>query len=122
MNEPLNFALVLVGLTALVLTADQAKRLYNIEPKKTRMFVHIAVSVVIFLAPYYFQSKLYPVLLASVFIAVNFASVRLGLFKGMNLDKKNLGTVYYPIAFLVLVLLLWDKYPYIVSTAMLIMG
>lgn len=122
MNEPLNFALVLVGLTALVLTADQARRLYNIEPKKTRMFVHVAVSVVIFLAPYYFQSKLYPVLLASVFIAVNFASVRLGLFKGMNLDKKNLGTVYYPIAFLVLVLLLWDNYPYVVSTAMLIMG
>ncbi len=122
MNEPLNLFLVTVGLTALVLVADQAKKICSIEPKKTRMFVHVAVSVVIFFAPYFFISKLYPALLASLFIIVNFASIKLGLFKGMNLDRKNLGTVYYPIAFLVLVLLLWDKYPYIVSTAMLIMG
>ncbi len=122
MNEPLNFVLVTVGLTALVLVADQAKKIYNIEPKKTRMFVHVAVSVVIFFAPYFFVSKLYPALLAGVFIIVNFASIKLGLFKGMNVDKKNLGTVYYPVSFLVLVLLLWDTYPYIVSTAMLIMG
>jgi uncharacterized protein (TIGR00297 family) len=121
-NEPVNFLLVIVGLTALVLVADQAKRLYNIEPKKTRMFVHVAVAVVIFFAPYFFVSKLYPALLAALFIVINFASIKLGLFKGMNLDMKNLGTVYYPISFLVLVLLLWDNYPYVVSTAMLIMG
>jgi uncharacterized protein (TIGR00297 family) len=122
MNEPLNLILVTVGLTALVLVADQAKKIYNIEPKKTRMFVHVAVAVVIFFAPYFFVSKLYPAILAGLFIVVNFASVRLGFFKGMNLDKKNLGTVYYPVSFLILVLLLWDNYPFIVSTGMLIMG
>ena len=122
MNEPLNFVLVMVGLTALVLAADRVKKIYKIEARKTRMFVHVAVAVVIFFAPFFFRSKLYPVLLGSVFIIVNFASIKLGMFTGMNIDRKNLGTVYYPLSFLVLVLLLWDKYPYMVSTAMLIMG
>ncbi|MCL4538490.1 MAG: DUF92 domain-containing protein [Bacteroidetes bacterium] len=122
MNQTLNFFLVLVGLTALVLAADQAKKLYSIDPRKTRMFVHAGVAVVIFFAPYFFLSMFYPALLAGIFIVVNFASIKLGMFAGMNLDGKNLGTVYYPISFLILVLLLWDKYPYVVSTAMLIMG
>ncbi len=122
MNETLNFVLVLTGLTALVLAADLARKIYKVESRKTREFVHAAVAVVVFFAPVFFHSMLYPALLGGVFIVVNFASVKLGMFRGMNLDKKNLGTVYYPISFLILVLLLWDTYPFIVSTAMLIMG
>lgn len=122
MNQPLNFVLVLVGLTALVLVADRAKKLFNVDSKKTRMFVHASVAIVIFFAPYFFVSKLYPALLAGVFIIVNFVSIKAGMFTGMNVDRKNLGTVYYPISFLILVLLFWDSSPYIVSTAMLIMG
>ncbi len=122
MSESLKFLLVLVSLTALVLLADAIRKRYQVEPKKTRMFVHIGVSLVIFFAPQIFTAKLYPALLAGIFIVVNYASVRLGLFKGMNVDRKNLGTVYYPVSFLILVLLLWDNYPYIVSTAMLVMG
>ncbi len=122
MNEPLNFLLILIGLTVLVIAADQAKKRFDIEPKRTRMFVHAGVAIVIFFAPLLFRSKLYPVILASVFIVVNFISIKAGLFTGMNVDRKNLGTVYYPISFLVLVLLGWDNYPYIVSTAMLILG
>ncbi len=122
MNELLNFALVLAGLTAVVLLSDAARKAFDIQPKKTRMFVHAGVSLVIFFAPYFFRSESYPAILASVFIVVNYLSIKLGMFKGMNLDRRNLGTVYYPISFLVLVLLLWDKYPFIVSTSMLIMG
>ncbi len=122
MNEPLNFILMLVGLTALVLAADLAGKLFRVDRKKTRMFVHASVAVVIFFAPYFFQSKLYPVVLAIVFMLVNFVSIKLGMFSGMNIDRKNLGTVYYPLSFLILVLLFWDNHPYIVSTAMLIMG
>ena len=122
MNQPLNFVLVLAGLTALVVAADQIKNRYRLHPKKTREFVHAAVAVVVFFTPLLFTSKLYPALLAGIFVIVNFVSVRLGMFKGMNLDKKNLGTVYYPVSFLALVLLLWDTHPFIVSVAMLVMG
>ncbi len=122
MNEPLNFVVVLCGLTALVFIAEAIKKFFHIDPKKTREFVHASVAVIIFFAPLLFRQKLYPALLASTFIVVNFISIRLGMFKGMNIDKKNLGTVYYPISFLILVLLFWDNYPLIVSTAMLVMG
>lgn len=122
MNETLNFFVVLVGLTALVIAADWVKKAYHVDPKKTREFVHVSVAVVVFFAPLLFRSKVYPALLAAVFIIVNFASLKLGLFQGMNLDRKNLGTVYYPVSFLALVMFLWDSYPFAVSTAMLIMG
>jgi len=122
MNEPIKFLLVLAGLTTLVVAADMIKKIFSVESKKTREFVHASVAIVVFFAPLLFQAKLFPALLAGVFIIVNFVSVRLGMFKGMNTDKKNLGTVYYPISFFVLVMLLWDPYPFIVSTAMLVMG
>lgn len=122
MNETINFFIVLVGLTALVIAADLAKKVFHVDSKKTREFVHAAVAIVVFFAPLLFRSKLYPALLAGVFIVVNFVSLKLGMFPGMNVDKKNLGTVYYPVSFFVLVILLWDNYPFVVSTAMLIMG
>jgi len=122
MNEPLNFILILASLTALVVIADQAKKHLKLGPRTTRMFVHGAVGVVIFFCPPLFRDKLYPALLGSIFIVVNFAAVRLGLFAGINADRRNLGTVFYPISFVILVLLLWDKYPFIVSTSMLVMG
>lgn len=122
MSESLNFILVLASLTAFVLAADQAKKFLRIDPKRTRMFVHVSVAVVIFFAPLLFRRSFYPALLASIFIVVNFISIKSGIFKGINIDRKNLGTVYYPISFLVLVFFLWDNYPFIVSTAMLVMG
>lgn len=122
MNEPLNFFSIFIGLTLLVMAADQAKKRFKIEPKKTRMFVHAGVAIVIFFAPLLFHSRIYPALLAGVFIIINLISVKAGMFTGMNLDRRNLGTVYYPISFLILVLLLWNRSPFIVSTAMLIMG
>lgn len=122
MNDPLNFLLVFIGLTLLVLAADQAKKRFDVRPKKTRMIVHAGVAVVIFFAPFLFHSNLYPAILAGVFIVINLVSVKAGMFAGMNEDRKNLGTVYYPASFLILVLLLWNRSPFIVSTAMLIMG
>jgi len=91
MNQPLNFFLILAGLTALVVATDQIKNRYHVDPKKTREFVHAAVAVVVFFAPLLFTSKLYPALLAGIFVIVNFVSVRLGMFKGMNLDKRISG-------------------------------
>ena len=122
MNETINFVLVLAGLTVLVVAADLIQKTYKVDQKKTREFVHAAVAIVVFFTPLFFRSKFYPASLAGIFVVVNLVSLRLGMFKGMNLDKKNLGTVYYPISFFILVMLLWDNYPFIVSTAMLVMG
>ncbi len=122
MNETISFILTLASLTAFVVAADQAKNFFKVDSKKTRIFVHASVAVVIFFIPLLFKGKFYPALLGAIFTVVNFTSLKLGIFKGMNADKRNLGTVFYPISFLILVLLLWDNYPFIVSTAMLVMG
>jgi uncharacterized protein (TIGR00297 family) len=122
MNESTKFFLILVGLIAFVAGADQAKKFFKIDSKKIRMFIHASVAVGIFFAPLIFKQKLYPALFGSLFTVFDFISIKLGLLRGINMDKKNLGTVYYPLSFLILVLLLWDSYPFIVSTAMLVMG
>lgn len=122
MNQPLNFILVLTGLSSLVVAADMFKKRFRIDPKKTREFVHAAVAVVVFFAPLLFKAEIYPALLADIFVVVNFVSVKSGMFSGMNLDRRNLGTVYYPLSFLILILLLWNTHPFIISVAMLVMG
>ena len=122
MSEFGKFLLLLLVLTLLVLAADRARLILNLQQRSTRRFVHVAVALVVFWTPFLFHDVFYPALLGGIFVVVNFASLRLGIFKGMNVDRTNLGTVYYPVSFLVLVLLFWDKAAFIVSTAMLIMG
>ncbi len=122
MSDPLNFVLIFVGMSLIVVAADQAKKRFNVQPKKTRMIIHAGVAVVIFFAPLLFHSQLYPAILAGLFIVINLVSVKAGMFTGMNVDRRNLGTVYYPASFLTLVLLLWNRNPFIISIAMLILG
>ncbi|MGC8595263.1 MAG: DUF92 domain-containing protein [Candidatus Kryptoniota bacterium] len=122
MNELFFAVLIFFLLSMLVITADFIQKKFLVDPRSTRMFVHASVSLVVFFAPLLLQNKIFPAALASVFIVANLITSRLRIFQGINLSDRNWGTVYYPISFLVLVLLFWESKPFLVSTAMIVMG
>lgn len=122
MNQFSYAIIILIALFSLVIAADTVQKKLHVNPKSTRMFVHASVALVVFFAPLLLQTKILPATLAFVFIVVNFITSRSGMFQGINLSDRNLGTVYYPLSFLILILLFWDSRPYLVSTAMIVMG
>jgi phytol kinase len=85
----------------------------------TRKFVHVGVGMWIFGTVALFQSWQTAVIPPLTFIAVNYVSYRRDLFKAMeSKDKRNLGTVYFPISFALVIALCWDKPAVVVSGLM----
>ncbi len=130
-TDLLAFLIALASLILLIAVSESLKKFAGVSPSHTRKIVHIATGVFIFFAPYFFKEKFYPALIPALFIPFNIFATRFGWLSslhevddaqqesGMSL---NYGTVYFPISFLVLVLLCWDWNVWILQTSMLVLG
>lgn len=122
-SEWIKFLIVFFGLGTFVIVAELIRKALRWSPEVTRKLVHIATGVLICFAPRLFQSGIPAILLAIIFIVINFAAIRLGLLKGMHgTNRRSYGTVYYPLSFLILVLLCWDSFPQIISISILVLA
>lgn len=92
----------------------------------SRKFIHIGVSNWWIIAMYYFDSRLWASIVPIIFIVLNYISYKFNVVKAMERDgeKNDLGTVYFPISLLVLVLISFSNYsePYVGALGILIMG
>jgi uncharacterized protein (TIGR00297 family) len=103
--------------------AEIFRRLMFWSSEATRKLVHIFVGALIATTPFFFQSKWPMVVLGVLFTLVDFVAVKQNMLQGMHGTKRQTyGTVYYPISFVLLVLLLWDNHKLILVISMLIMA
>lgn len=117
------FVLMLVGLGSFIGIAEFIRKKSNWSPEVTRKLVHILIGILIFFAPQLFSSGIPAILLGLVFSLASLASVRFGLLKGIHgTHRRSYGTVFYPLSFLILVLLFWDSVPQIISISILVLA
>ncbi len=122
-SEWMLFAVLLSGIALFIAAAELVRKKFNRSPEVTRKLVHILTGVLIYFAPQLFNSGIPAILLALIFIIVNFAAERFDLLKGMHgTNRRSYGTVYYPLAFLILVLLFWNETPAIISISILVLA
>lgn len=101
----ISFAYVFAVLGA----AEGLRRALRLPVEFTRKVVHIAVGMWAWGTAALFTDKWFAVIPPVAFIALNYLSYRRSLFTAMETgDKSNLGTVYFPIAFAVIILLFFD--------------
>jgi uncharacterized protein (TIGR00297 family) len=126
----LAFLIALISLIFLIAVSESLKKFAGVSPSHTRKIVHIATGVFIFFAPYFFKEKFYPALIPALFIPFNIFATRFGWLSSLHEQHSdsasrsslNYGTVYFPIAFLLLVVLCWDWNVWILQTSMLVLG
>jgi uncharacterized protein (TIGR00297 family) len=122
-DEWWRLAIVVPGVLMMILAGEGARVLLRLSPEFTRKFVHISVGLLIFFAPWIFTSAVPALILAVLFIVQNAVAVHLGLFKSMHgTSRKTFGTVYYPLAFFLLIVLFWRDAPMILSLSMLVLA
>jgi phytol kinase len=91
----------------------------KLDVEFTRKFVHIGVGMVSFLLVALFQSWQFAIVPPLVFIVVNYVSYRRQIFAGMETGQRGqLGTVYFPISFAILIPLLWSMPALLVASLM----
>lgn len=121
-SEWITFGVILVLILGLVGLSEILRSRYRISGEHSRQFVHIGVGLLVVISPLIFRSALQPSVLALLFIGLNWLALRLGQFKGMHTtERKSYGTVFFPLTFLILILLYWQSDPTILVVGMLIM-
>lgn len=115
---------IFVGLIIIISTILDKKKI--ISKEGARKFIHIGVSNWWIIAMFYFNNKLFALVPPIFFIVINYISYKFTIFKAMEREgaKRDLGTIYFPISLLVLVLITFSpgSSPYIGGLGILIMG
>ena len=120
-NEWYTFALFFMFIFILIGISEVARSMLQWSPESSRKLVHLIVGTLVSACPFIFKSNIPPVVLAGIFIFVNALALKTERFKGMHsTDRFSYGTVYFPIAFLILALFWWEK-PITLILSMLIM-
>ena len=85
----------------------------------TRKFIHIAVGMWAYGTVLLFERRVFAIIPPLSFVAINAFSYWQGTFKAMETGEKGqLGTIYFPISFSVLIWLLWD-HPHLVVASLM---
>lgn len=108
MSKDLIWLLVSYFYVGLVGAAGMAARAGDRRPPDvTRKIIHVGVGMWIIPTTLLFENPLLAAVPPLTFILLNFASYRLKLVKAMEEGERNAGTIYFPVAFVLLTLLFW---------------
>lgn len=122
-NEWIAFLVFFVIIMAFIGLADIGMRVLKVAPELSRKFVHVMVGILVSLAPFFLQEKLPVILLGVLFTVVNYFAIKKDSFKGMHTTERvSFGTVYFPIAFTLLVIMFWDRNIVLFIVAMLVLA
>lgn len=85
----------------------------------TRKLVHIGVGMWAFGTVLLFRHWHFAIIPPLTFVILNYISYRGEIFKSVELGEKgNLGTVYFPISFAIIICLLWERPNLLVASLM----
>jgi len=122
-SEWITFGIFLGIILGFVFFSEIFRIQLNISGENTRQFVHVGVGLLVMLSPFIFKSPVPPAVLAGIFIILNAAAILTSRMKGMHTTARfSLGTVFFPVSYLLLILLYWTSNPAILIIGMLIMA
>lgn len=121
-SEWITFGIFFILISAFVAFSEFLRSRWRLSGETTRQFVHVGVGLLVVCSPFLFISAVPPATLAIIFIILNSLAIRKGQLRGMHTTARfSLGTVFFPVTYLVLILLYWRTNPAILIIAMLIM-
>ena len=122
-SEFLYLGILAGAIVALLAVSEVARRTFGWPDEVTRKTVHVATGVIIFFAPPFFPRAGAVMLIAALFVAANAAAYARGWLSAVHhTSRKSFGTVYYPLALLLLAAPFWNRYPDLVVASILVMA
>ncbi|MBN2090968.1 hypothetical protein JW964_15250 [candidate division KSB1 bacterium] len=102
MSQTTGFILSYVFVFSVIIIATVLQKLLRLSPDFSRKIIHIGVGNWVFVALYCFSDWYIAIIPPLSFILINYLSYRYSIFKAMELDEKNPGTIYYAISLTIL--------------------
>ena len=93
-----------------------------LDPKLNRKIIHSMVGVAVSFSPFIFLSNIQPLILAMTFLIINLFSYKHNKLKSFhNLNRKTLGTIFFPLGFIIIASLFWE-YRYSIACSFMILA
>lgn len=122
LNQWVLFALYFLAIMGLVGFSGLLLNRLKVSENTSRRVVHIGVGLMVSSSPFLFDDARPAILLAVIFIILNWLALIKDKAQGMHsTQRKSYGTVYFPLSFLVLILLFWESNPAALILGMLLM-
>jgi len=122
-NEWLAFLVFFTIIMIFIALAEVGRKIFKLPPELSRKFVHVMVGILVSFAPFFLNSSLPVILLGILFAILNYIALKRDSLKGMHTTERvSYGTVYFPIAFSLLVLMFWERNIVIFVVAMLVLA
>jgi len=122
-DQWITFLLFFGGIVLFISLAEFLHKTVGWSHEFNRKLVHILTGVLVFLSPLFFKYPVPLVVLGIIFTVVNAVSLATDSLKSMhNSERKTYGTVFFPIAFILLVITCWTSYKSVLMTSILILG
>ena len=110
MTDPQLFLLSLGYVIVVLATAEFIRGRYQLPGDFTRKFVHIAIGTWSIPTFTLFTAVGWAVALPALFVGVNALSYKLKFFRAIEEEGgRNLGTILFPLAFAMLILIFWNS-------------
>lgn len=104
------FGIFFISILGLVGISGVLLNKFKVSENTSRRIVHIGVGLMVSLSPFLFANAHPAILLAVIFIILNWLALIKDKAKGMHsTERKSFGTVYFPLSFLILILLYWNS-------------
>jgi dolichol kinase len=104
---------------AMLALAEGLRKWRNYTVDFTRKFIHIAVGMWAYGTVLLFERREFAIIPPLAFIGINAFSYWQGTFKAMETGERGqLGTVYFPLSFSIIVWFLWDQPHLLVASLM----
>jgi uncharacterized protein (TIGR00297 family) len=105
---------VLSGFTALIAMllfgTEKWFHLHRIRADNSRKVVHFCTGLLMLASPFLFESSLPLLLILFLFIIANILAMQFGSFPSiLSTTRRSWGTVFYPLAFFLLIALFWQR-------------
>lgn len=121
-SEWIAFIVFFLFITSFIGLAEILRNKLEWSPELTRKLVHVLVGILVSFAPFILESGIWAIVLAVIFTVINALALKSSALEGMHATERiSYGTVYFPIAFGLLVWIYWDSNPAIFLTGMMIL-
>ena len=114
--------LAFIAIVLIILCLELIYIKLNIPNTITRKILHIIIGILICVSVIFIHTNLPIIIISIIFIIFNFWAIIKQKLKSIHIDSQSYGTIYYPIAVLILVLILWPQYKLIFILSVLIMS
>ena len=111
-----------LSIIILIFLSEYSYRNDFLDPNLNRKIIHSMVGVAVSFSPFIFLSNIQPLILAVTFLIINLFSYKHNKLKSFhNLNRKTLGTIFFPLGFIIIAALFWE-YKYNIACCFMILA